>query len=238
MGRTRYASSLGTMITTHPKGLNASQSLQKNANVNVVVVQEKKSGSLWVSSSGKHDFMVQYRRIQQTDGHKPKDSKIIRTQWNSVNYKLSFLLARMWAITSTGSRRNGANYSLHTTNSIFCFDTYNDLSRAKFLNCSPRRRRRRTSPLFSPSSSSSSFASLAFQGELIASEPRLLSHGPLVHLILTRWRASDNRTVKCASGWRGWVKKIHTKNSAFGALSFTFCGKEKPRRLRFSSCSW
>lgn len=67
-------------------------------------------------------------------------------------------------------------------------------------------------PLLSPSSLS--FASLAFQGELIASESGLLSHGPLVHLILTRWRASDNGTVKCASGWRGRVKKTHTKNSA------------------------
>ncbi|CAB1448430.1 unnamed protein product [Pleuronectes platessa] len=44
-----------------------------------------------------------------------------------------------------------------------------------------------------------SSASLAFQGELIASELRLFSHGPLVHLILTRWRASDDGTVKCAA---------------------------------------
>ena len=44
-----------------------------------------------------------------------------------------------------------------------------------------------------------SFAFLAFQGELIASELRLFSHGPLVHLILTRCRASDDGTVKCAS---------------------------------------
>lgn len=85
--------------------------------------------------------------------------------------------------------------------------------RQKLKYCSQRRRR--TSPF-----SSSSSASLAFQGELIASEPRLFSHGPLVHLILTRWRASDNGTVKCASEWRRVKKKyipkiqfVHLKRS-------------------------
>lgn len=33
-----------------------------------------------------------------------------------------------------------------------------------------------------------------------SSELRLFSHGPLVHLILTRWRASDDGTVKCERG--------------------------------------
>lgn len=70
-----------------------------------------------------------------------------------------------------------------------------------------------------------SSAFLAFQGELIASELRLFSHGPLVHLILTRWRTSDNGTVKCASSEEEGGKKIHIKKNsvqAFEALSFTF----------------
>lgn len=72
-------------------------------------------------------------------------------------------------------------------------------------------------------------------GELIASERRLFSHGPLVHLILTRWRASDNGTVKCARGDGGAArgKYIRQKKKerekkisvcAFEALSFTFRG--------------
>lgn len=36
-------------------------------------------------------------------------------------------------------------------------------------------------------------------GEPITSETRQLSHGPLAHHILTRWRASDNGGVECAS---------------------------------------
>ncbi len=80
-------------------------------------------------------------------------------------------------------------------NTIIPFDFSKDLSEAKLKYCSQRQRR--TSPFFFFSSSS---GFLAFHWELIASELRLFSHGPLVHLILTRWRASDDGTVKCASG--------------------------------------
>lgn len=92
-----------------------------------------------------------------------------------------------------------------------------DLSEAKLKYCSQRKRR--TSPFFSASS-----ASLAFQGELIASELRLFSHGPLVHLILTRWRASDDGTVKCVSEEERGEENNTQKNSVWAsqALSFTF----------------
>lgn len=57
-------------------------------------------------------------------------------------------------------------------------------------------------------------AFLAFQGELIASELRLLRRGPLVHLSLTRLRASDDRIVKCVScevGGRKYIQKIQLR---------------------------
>lgn len=105
----------------------------------------------------------------------------------------------------------------------------NDLPMARLKYCSQRRRKA------SPFLFSSSSALLAVRGgELIASERRLFSHGPLVHLILTRWRVSDNETVKCARGDGGAArgkyirqKKREKKISvcAFEALSFTLRGR-------------
>lgn len=118
---------------------------------------------------------------------------------------------------------------------------WNDLLNAKLKYCSQRKRR--TSPFFPSSSSSSAF--LVFQGEPIASEPGLFSHGPLVHLILTRWRASDNGTVKCASreeGWRkirpkiqfGHLKRSHLLSSRQSSLTASVATAGKLNKHRHS----
>lgn len=104
------------------------------------------------------------------------------------------------------------------------FDMRRDLSEAKLIYCSQSRRR--TSPFFSSSS-----AFLAFQGELIASELRLFSHGPLVHLILTRWRASDDGTVKCASGEEEEGRGKYIQKIQFGHLKRPHLLSEEKRSL-------
>lgn len=59
-------------------------------------------------------------------------------------------------------------------------------------------------------------------GEPITSETRLLSYGPLVRLVLTRRRASDNGGVKCASGGGG-VRKF----GPFKSSGLVFGGRTK-----------
>lgn len=76
----------------------------------------------------------------------------------------------------------------------------------------------------------------AFQGELIASELRLFSHGPLVRLILTRWRASDEGTGKCASGseaeWRKHIQKNKKSVWCIWCALIYFVGEIEASSLR------